>query len=86
MRINVRIERLILDGLPVERRDGAVVQAALEARLTQLFNSGEPAQRLRSSSMVPNLRAAAIEFTEGMNPTRLGQEIAQALHKSLCEM
>lgn len=86
MRINVRIERLILDGLPLEHRDGAAVQAAIEAELAQLFNSGELSQGLRSSSMVPSLRAASIELTENENPKRLGQEIAQALHKSLCEM
>lgn len=86
MRINVRIERLILDGLPVERRDGAAVQAALEAKLTQLFNSGELARGLRSSSMLPSLRAVSIELTESENPMEIGQKIAQAVHRSLGEV
>ena len=83
MKINVRIERLILDGLPIERRDGAAVRAAVEAELAELFNSGELSPALLSSSMVPSLRAAAIELQETVNPTGLGQQIAQAVHKSL---
>lgn len=85
MKINVRIERLILDGLPVERRDGAVVQAAIEARLTQLFNSGRLSPALLSSQMVSGLPAAAIELEDGVSPTRLGQQIAQAIHGSLSD-
>jgi hypothetical protein len=83
MKINVRIERLILDGLPIERRDGAAVQAAVEAELTQLFNSGALSPALLSSSMVPALSAAAIELHDTVNPSGLGQQIAQAVHKSL---
>jgi hypothetical protein len=83
MKINVHIERLILDGLPIERRDGAIVQAAVEAELTQLFNSGQLSPALLASSMVPGLRAAAIELKETVSPTDLGQQIAQTVHSSL---
>ena len=83
MKINVHIERLILDGLPIERRDAAAVQAAVEAELKQLFNSGELSPALRSSAAIPDLRAASIELKESVNPTGLGQQIAQAVHGSI---
>ena len=83
MKINVRIERLILDGLPIERRDGAAVQAAIERELAKLFNSGQLSPALLSSSMVASLRAESIELPEGVNPATLGQQIAQAVHQSL---
>ena len=83
MKINVRIERLILDGLPIEHGDAAAVQAAVEAELAQLFNSGELSPALLSGSMVPGLRASSIELQETVNPTGLGQQIAQAVHDSL---
>jgi hypothetical protein len=83
MKINVHIERLILDGLPIERRDGAAVQAAVEAELARLFHAGQLSPALRSSSMVAGLRAAFIELPESVSPAGLGQQIAQAVHTSL---
>lgn len=83
MNIHIHIERLILDGLPIERRDGAAVQAAVEATLTQLFKASELSPALLSSSMIASLRAASIEFTESLNPTGLAQQIAHAVYDSL---
>ena len=37
MNINLHIERLILDGLPIEPRQRAQVQAAVEAELARLL-------------------------------------------------
>lgn len=37
MKIVVRIDRLVLDGLPVERRDRAALEAALRTELTARF-------------------------------------------------
>ena len=85
MKINVRIERLILDGLPIERRDAAAVQAAVEAKLTELFNAGALSPALLSGSMLSSLRAASIELQETVNPTGLGQQIAEAVHGSLAD-
>ena len=38
MNINLHIERLILDGLPITRQQGPHVQAAVEAELTRLLS------------------------------------------------
>ena len=86
MKINVHIERLILDGLPIERRDGATVQAAVEAELARLFNAGELSPALLSSTAVPGLRAASIELKETVSPDGLGQQIAHAVHGSLNDL
>jgi hypothetical protein len=83
MKINVHIERLILDGLPIERRDGPAVQAAVEAELARLFNSGQLAPALLSGGAIPSLRADSIELKETVSPNGLGQQIAQAVHGSL---
>jgi hypothetical protein len=43
MNIRIHVERLILNGLPVEARESALVQAAVEAELTRLlFERGIP--------------------------------------------
>jgi hypothetical protein len=83
MRINVHIERLILDGLPLERHDGPIVRAAVERELAQLFNAGALTSRLLSSNAVPSLRAQSIELQEGLSPKQLGRQIAAAVHDSL---
>jgi hypothetical protein len=42
MRIVVRIDRLVLDGLPVEMRDRAPLEAALRAELAERLVAGDP--------------------------------------------
>jgi hypothetical protein len=86
MKISVHIERLVLDGLPLERRDGPIVRAAVERELAHLFNADAPAPRLLSSNAVPSLRAASIELQETVSPKQLGQQIAKAVHGSLDDL
>jgi hypothetical protein len=86
MKISVHIERLVLDGLSLERRDGPAVQAAVERELAYLFNSGALAPALLSSNAVPSLRAASIELQETVSPKQLGRQIAAAVHESLGDL
>jgi hypothetical protein len=86
MKISVHIERLVLDGLPLERRDGAIVRAAIERELTHLFNSGALSVALLSSNAVPSLRAQSIELQETLSPKQLGRQIAAAVHESLGDL
>lgn len=83
MKIAVHIERLILDGLPVERRDAAAVQAAVQAELTRLIGTEGLAQNLMSGSAMPVARGGAIQLTSESDPTHLGTQIAQAVHRGL---
>ncbi len=56
MKINILIEQLILDGLPIEQRDGTTFRNAVESELAQLFDQNEsgsdrqPAERPRLHS------------------------------------
>jgi hypothetical protein len=86
MKISVHIERLVLDGLPLERRDGPIVSAAVERELVRLFNSGALAPALLSSNAVPRLKAPSIELQEAVSPKQLGQQIAAAVHDSLDDL
>jgi hypothetical protein len=83
MKITVHIERLILDGLPVERRDGSTVQAAVEAELTRLLVAEGLAPGLMSGGATPTAPGGTIHLTGETNPTHMGTQIAQAVHGGL---
>lgn len=83
MNINVHIERLILDGLPVARSQGPLIRAAVEAELARLLAADGLAAGLLAGGALPSVPASAIQLTSNTNPTQLGQQIAQAVHGGL---
>ncbi len=83
MSINVHIERLILDGLPLTRSQGALVQAAIEAELAQLLRASGLASTWRSGGAVPSVRADAIQLAGESHPTQIGQQIARSVYGGL---
>jgi hypothetical protein len=78
--IHLRIERLILDGLPLTRSQGALVQAAAEAELSRLLAERGLASSLLSGGALPSLRASAIQLSSDGSPAQLGEQIAQAVY------
>jgi hypothetical protein len=85
MRIELHIERLILDGLPIERMDGPMVQAAVESELARLLTAEGLHPALLSGGAMPSVRGGSIQLTSDSNPTSLGTEIAQAAYGGLGE-
>lgn len=85
MKIKLHIERLILDGLPLERMDGPLVQAAVESELARLLTAQGLHPSLLSGGATPSVRGGSIQLTSDSNPTGLGTEIAQAAYGGLGE-
>ncbi len=83
MNINLHIERLVLDGLPITSSQGALVQSAVETELAQLLNDGGLASSLQSGGAMPSARADAIQLTSESNPTQIGRQIARAVYGGL---
>jgi hypothetical protein len=81
--IHLHIERLILDGLPLDAHQAGQVQQAVEAELTRLFATAGPAPGLQSGWAMPAMRAGGIELRGGEVPHQLGTRIAQSLHQGL---
>ena len=79
MNIRVHIDRLVLDGLPVTRRQGPLVQAAVEAELSKLLSEGGLAQELASGGAVSSVPAGNIKSAGG-SPTHIGRQIARAVY------
>jgi hypothetical protein len=79
-RVNVHIERLILEGLIVAARDRAALGAALEGELARLIADGGLPARLAGGGTVPSLPAAAIQLSGDNDPAQLGRQIAGAVY------
>ncbi len=83
MNINVHIERLILDGLPVTRSQGPLVQAAIEVELARLLVADGLATSLLAGGTMPQVPPSAIQLASESDPTHLGQQIAQAVYRGI---
>jgi hypothetical protein len=79
--VNVRIERLTIEGGPLGAADVAIVRRALRAELTRRFTSGPLPSALTSSGIaVPALAAAPMRMPPTPTPAQWGQGIAQSVH------
>lgn len=83
MRINLHIERLILEGLPVTSLQGPQLQAAIEKELTRLLALHGLSDELRRGTALPRVRAGTIQLGKDNQPARLGQSIARAVHEGI---
>lgn len=83
MNIQLNIERLVLDGLPLTRREGVLVQAAVETELARLLQTEGLSPVLTGGGMTPHLAAPGISFTPGGDPAALGTQIAHSVYGSI---
>jgi hypothetical protein len=82
MRINVHIEHMVLDGVPVARYQAPRLQRALEAELRRLL-AGEPESVVPpAGAAVPVLRAAMTAAGPG-DADDWGQRIAGAVRGAM---
>ena len=83
MNVNLHIERLILDGLPVSPLQGAAVRSALERELARLVAQiGLPGQ-WGSGGTVPHLPAQQFNLAPDERPDSIGRHIARSLHRGI---
>jgi hypothetical protein len=80
MHITVRIERLILEGLPIVPGQASLVQAAVEAELGRLLAAGALDSHLLAGGALPALAADAIQLSGAGDPAALGTQIAHAVY------
>jgi hypothetical protein len=83
MKIDLHIERLILDSLAIDPGQRADVQAAVEAELARLLMTGGLNTGLLADGAAPSLRGAAIQMTNESNGAHLGTQIAQSVYSGL---
>ena len=80
MNIDLHIERLVLDGLPIAHSQGALVKAAVEAELGRLLREGGMNPALESGCAFPSMPGNAITLVRESNPSVIGRQIATAVY------
>jgi hypothetical protein len=80
LKIRLHIERMVLNGLAVDRAHGGRVRGALQAELARLLASGGVSPELRSGAVVPSLRGEKLRVAKGSAPAELGRNIAAAVY------
>lgn len=83
MKIRLHIERLILEGLPLENRHGREVQAAVERELTRLLVAHGLGQEWQSGGAVPRVSAPGFQVVNENHPNRLGRQIARSVYSAI---
>ena len=83
MNIKLHIERIVLNGLAVDRTHGGRVRAAIQAELTRLLAAGGVAPALKSGGAVPALRGQNLRIAKGARPAELGRSIAGAVYSGI---
>lgn len=82
MKINLHIERLVLDGLSVDARHGPTIQTAVERELARLLANRDGAARLDADGMVTSVEGGLIRGAAA-DRNQLGQQIATAVNDGL---
>lgn len=77
MRIEVRIDRCILDRPPAPGIDPSPIQAAVAGELVRLFQTGGPSSHLDRANQDRG------DGPAGHDPQTLGRAIALALYRSI---
>jgi hypothetical protein len=80
VKIDLHVERLILDGLPVDATQALQVQKAVQGELTSLLTSGGLHHALQAGENWQRVQPAGILITSGASPTHLGEQIAGAVY------
>lgn len=83
MKINLHIERLVLEGLPVTSGQAPLVQSAVQQELTRLLGFSGIAPHLMSGCAMSHARGGAVRFGGKESPRQLGIQIAQSVHEGL---
>jgi hypothetical protein len=80
MRINIHIERLVLDGLAIPPGEQGLLQETVAAELSHMLAANGLAPRLLSGGALARVRGGDIQLTGDGDPAQLGEKVAQAVY------
>ena len=80
MNINLHIDRLVLDGVPLAPNQRPALQTAVEAELTRLLASDGWQDTMLSGESLYRVPTAGIEVAHDASPVQLGAQIAGAVY------
>ncbi len=79
MSVKLRVGRVLIDGIPLDRAGTTRFRAALEGELRRLIATGGVPEAWRGAGAHLEAPAAPVSLTPAMSPARLGLEVARAV-------
>ena len=84
MKINVHIDRLVVDGIDLDRGQRPLMQSAFERELSRLLVQEGLSSELSSGIALRSLNAPSIRIANANNsPGAFGEQVAQAVYKGM---
>jgi hypothetical protein len=80
MKVNLHIDRLVLDGVGLEPHQRAGLKAAVEAELAGSLAGNGLASGLQEGGSLNRVRGASINIGEKNEASGLGRQIARSIH------
>lgn len=83
MKINVQIDRLVVNGMDFPHSQRPLMQAAFERELARLIGRDGLNNEMSSDIALPSLHAPSIQIGNRNNPDSFGQQVAQAVYRGI---
>jgi hypothetical protein len=83
MSIELHIERLVLDGMPLPHGRERQLRAALQRELAALLSTAGVGDRLRDHGSAPGLQGTAMRMGRDVGAAHLGRQIAGSVFGGL---
>ena len=83
MIVNLHIDRVVVDGVSLERGSERQVRAAVERELSSLFLTRGVPLSVQHSMALPAVSGNTIPVSNGVSATRVGSQIAQAVYQGI---
>ena len=84
MKIVLRVDRLVLDGIEVTPGSAPRIRAAVERELSRLFANSQSAVRFESGALA-RIAAPDIRVTRSEPPVSVGRSVGAAVHAGLMQ-
>ena len=85
MRVNVHVERLVLEGVSILPGQSHLLQASVAAELTRLLADRGVSHNLMAAGAVPQVFSTDIRLASGTGVAQLGERIAGSVFGGIGE-
>jgi hypothetical protein len=80
MKLEIHIQRLVLDGIDIPPGQEGALQQAVQAELSHMLAAGGLAPPLLRGGALARVPGGDIQLTGNSDPTRLGGQVAEAVY------
>lgn len=83
MNVELWIERLVVDGLPMSAGDGEVLRATLQKELARRLRRDGLGARLTRGLAAPRLTVDSVRLPREAGPAEIARQVGRSLHGAL---